>query len=87
MFSIGARPPKLSGRQWASDISARSNQDNQREFEERAMRQVVAMVGKRTGSDTSMRNRNHQQGGKYVKLEADWRDAMRQKCVQNKAKK
>lgn len=74
------RAPKLSGRHWSSDVSARSNQDHQREFEERAMRQVVAMVGKRTGSDTNVRQHQyHQQGGVYVRLEAEWRDSLRQK--------
>lgn len=28
------------GRNWSHEMSARSNQDNQREFEERAMKQV-----------------------------------------------
>lgn len=77
----------MLGRHWSSDMSARSNQDNQREFEERAMRQVITMVGKRTGSDTNLRYQSHQMGGKYVKLESEWRESVRQKLAQGKAKK
>jgi hypothetical protein len=29
-----------AGRSWSTNLSARSNQDNQREFEEKAMKQV-----------------------------------------------
>lgn len=80
------RTVKLTGRHWSGDISARSNQDNQREFEERAMKQVIAIVGKRTGSDTSLRYQNYHQGGMYVKLEAEWRESVRQK-IPGKPKK
>ena len=31
------------GRHWSGNLSARSNQDNQREFEERAMKQVCPL--------------------------------------------
>lgn len=67
------------GRHWAGDMSARSNQDNQREFEERAMKQIIAMVGKKTGGDQNHQYALYQQGGAYIKLEADWRESIKQK--------
>uniref|UniRef100_A0AAG5D193 SANT and BTB domain-containing protein n=1 Tax=Anopheles atroparvus TaxID=41427 RepID=A0AAG5D193_ANOAO len=74
------RKPKLSyGRHWAGDMSARSNQDNQREFEERAMKQIIAMVGKRTGGEQNLQYQTYQQGGTYIKLETDWRESIKQK--------
>ncbi|XP_058466941.1 SANT and BTB domain regulator of class switch recombination [Malaya genurostris] len=75
---------KLSyGRQWAGDMSARSNQDNQREFEERAMKQIIAMVGKKTGSEQNHQFVTYQQGGTYMKIEADWRESIKQKNLAN----
>ncbi|XP_062543396.1 SANT and BTB domain regulator of class switch recombination isoform X2 [Armigeres subalbatus] len=72
--------PKISyGRHWAGDMSARSNQDNQREFEERAMKQIIAMVGKKTGGEQNQQFVTYQQGGAYIKLECDWRESMKQK--------
>uniref|UniRef100_A0A182WCT7 DUF3342 domain-containing protein n=1 Tax=Anopheles minimus TaxID=112268 RepID=A0A182WCT7_9DIPT len=74
------RKPKLSyGRHWAGDMSARSNQDNQREFEERAMKQIILMVGKRTGGEQNLQYQTYQQGGTYIKLETDWRESIKQK--------
>uniref|UniRef100_A0A182Q0T7 SANT and BTB domain-containing protein n=1 Tax=Anopheles farauti TaxID=69004 RepID=A0A182Q0T7_9DIPT len=74
------RKPKLSyGRHWAGDMSARSNQDNQREFEERAMKQIITMVGKRTGGEQNHQYHSYQQGGTYIKLETDWRESIKQK--------
>ena len=32
---------KTGNRSWSANLSARSNQDNQREFEEKAMKQVI----------------------------------------------
>ena len=77
---------KISGRHWSGDISARSNQDNQREFEERTIKQVIAMVGKKTGSDMNMQYQKYHQGGSYVRLENEWRESVRQKHNQIKAK-
>lgn len=50
------------------------------------MKQVIAMVGKKTGSDTNMALQIYQQGGIYVKLESEWRESLRQKHAQGKAK-
>ncbi|XP_055627087.1 SANT and BTB domain regulator of class switch recombination [Toxorhynchites rutilus septentrionalis] len=72
--------PKISyGRHWAGEMSARSNQDNQREFEERAMKQIIAMVGKKTGGEQNQQYTTYQQGGTYIRLEADWRESFKQK--------
>lgn len=60
-------------------MSARSNQDNQREFEEKIMKQIVAMVSKKTGSETNIHYNTYQSGGVYVKLEAEWREQVRQR--------
>lgn len=61
-------------------MSARSNQDNQREFEERAMKQIISMVN---GNDMNGRHCQSQSiGGSFVRLEAEWREKHRQ----NKAK-
>lgn len=79
LHSFFCRKVKVAGRHWSGDISARSNQDNQREFEERAMKQVIALVGKRTGSDININYHSYQQGGTYVRLEAEWRESMKHK--------
>lgn len=68
---------KPSGRYWSGDISARSNQDNQREFEERVMKQVIAMVSRKTGSEMSNQQSHYHHGGTYVKLESEWRERHR----------
>lgn len=90
------RKTKLGGRHftkmvhgrvaWCGENSARSNQDNQREFEERAMKKVIDLVGKRTGSDTNMALQTYQQGGIYIRLEAEWRESLRQKNNLNRNK-
>lgn len=43
------------------------------------MKQVMAMVGKRTGSDMNVKYQNYHQGGTYVRLEAEWRESIRHK--------
>lgn len=74
------RHAKVScGRYWSGEISARSNQDNQREFEERAMKQVIAIVNKKTGNDVNVQYQNNYQGGSYFKLEAEWRENLKQR--------
>lgn len=72
---------KPSGRFWSGEISARSNQDNQREFEERAMRQIMSMVKKKMGNDNQIQQDGQSIGGSYVHLEAEWREKHRQHKV------
>lgn len=76
-----SRKAKPSGRYWSGEISARSNQDNQREFEERAMRQIVSMVRKKIGNENQIQQENQSIGGSYVHLEAEWREKHRQNKV------
>lgn len=59
-------------------MSARSNQDNQREFEERAMKQIITMIKKKIGNDNQFYHESRPLGGSYVHLEAEWRDKHRQ---------
>lgn len=74
-----SRKSKPSGRYWSGEMSARSNQDNQREFEERAMKQIISIVNKRTGNDNNGRPSMSQAiGGTFVQLEAEWREKHRQ---------
>jgi hypothetical protein len=69
------------GRYWAGDISARSNQDNQREFEEKAMKQVISVIRKKSISEHNIMDQQqqqnvYQQGGSFIKLETEWREAI-----------
>ncbi|XP_076384709.1 uncharacterized protein LOC117223482 isoform X2 [Megalopta genalis] len=81
-----------NGRSWNSDSSIRHNQDNQREFEEKASSQMVALLTKRVSADSSLlvkslskhnRRKNHLNGGTYTKLEGEFRDQLNQ-CCKNK---
>lgn len=82
MGFIHSRRAKPSGRHWSGEISARSNQDNQREFEERAMRQIIAMVQKKIGNEQQIPQETQQNnGGSYVHLEAEWREKHRQNKI------
>ncbi|XP_033610330.1 uncharacterized protein KIAA1841 homolog isoform X2 [Cryptotermes secundus] len=81
---------------WVSELSVRSNQDNQREYEEHAIQKMAALLTRRTCADSSnlysrMHSHSHghhiqyghsiwnnhiiPQGGIYVRLEQEWRDA------------
>lgn len=80
-ISIFSRKTKPSGRYWSGEISARSNQDNQREFEERAMKQIISMVRKKTGNENQMQQDLQPIGGSYVHLESEWREKHRQHKV------
>lgn len=71
-----------NGRYWYGDLSARSNQDNQREYEEKAMKQVIALVEKKLLSPNvqqSSAGSSSPAGGSYYKLENDWKEQMRSK--------
>ena len=43
----GSKRCRVVGRQWVSSLSARSNQDGQRRFEERAARQMRAALARK----------------------------------------
>ncbi|CAH0713446.1 unnamed protein product, partial [Brenthis ino] len=66
-----ARRGRVQGRVWASSQSARSNQDGQRRFEERAAHHMRAALARR--HHHASRHRPHP-GGVYARLEAEWRE-------------
>ncbi|XP_032527897.1 SANT and BTB domain regulator of class switch recombination isoform X1 [Danaus plexippus] len=70
------RRGRAPGRVWVSTQSARSNQDGQRRFEERAASHMRAALVRR--HHHTSRTRPHP-GGVYARLEAEWRE--RQGCV------
>ncbi|XP_026466014.1 uncharacterized protein KIAA1841 homolog [Ctenocephalides felis] len=64
---------------WSEELSARSNQDNQREYEEKAMGQLISMLNKKNGLDTRNSTlRQYPVGGTYIKLENEWKEAQAQ---------
>ncbi|XP_049879408.1 SANT and BTB domain regulator of class switch recombination [Pectinophora gossypiella] len=63
---------RVVGRQWVASLSARSNQDGQRRFEERAARQMRAALARRAAlPPTKIKT---PPGGIYARLEAEWRE-------------
>ncbi|CRK96212.1 CLUMA_CG009640, isoform A [Clunio marinus] len=86
--SGGKRRVKTGFRSWSKNLSARSNQDNQREFEEKAMKQIISLVSKKTGiSDQTQNNLNYNQGGTYFALENEWKETIKQRNLNVKASK
>lgn len=80
---------KSSGRCWNGNLNVRHNQDNQRDFEERAAAQMVALLTKRTVTENLLSRYNNKQqygktkqpvGGTYIKLEAEFRERLAQSC-------
>ncbi|CAB3246128.1 unnamed protein product [Arctia plantaginis] len=64
---------RVVGRQWISCLSARSNQDGQRRFEERASRQMRIALA-RTAQMQQNKAKTSPAGGVYARLEAEWRE-------------
>ncbi|XP_008560289.1 SANT and BTB domain regulator of class switch recombination [Microplitis demolitor] len=70
------------GRCWNMNLLVKYNQDNQRDFEERAACQMIGFLTKRTSAEcliTKMHKNSHTSntqsiGGSYVKLEAEFRE-------------
>ncbi|XP_037934776.1 uncharacterized protein KIAA1841 homolog [Teleopsis dalmanni] len=77
------RNKELRGRFWSGDLSARSNQDHQREFEERVMAQVTSLMYKKSATDQTMQQNCLPQGGSYVRLENEWKENIKQRTVNN----
>ncbi|KAH8259547.1 hypothetical protein KR026_006102 [Drosophila bipectinata] len=71
------RPTDVSGRFWSGELSARSNQDHQRDFEEKIMKQVATYVTKKTGTDQCLVQNAQPLGGTYVRLESEWKEMMK----------
>ncbi|XP_055375904.1 SANT and BTB domain regulator of class switch recombination, partial [Condylostylus longicornis] len=74
-----ARGSKTYGRYWCGEVSARSNQDNQREYEEKVMKQIMSIVSRKNGNDHGSVNTGILHGGSYVRLESDWKEQLRQR--------
>ncbi|CAK1590010.1 unnamed protein product [Parnassius mnemosyne] len=62
---------RVVGRQWIASLSARSNQDGQRRFEERAAAQMRAALARRHAPQVRVKPTP---GGVYARLEAEWRE-------------
>ncbi|KAH8343221.1 hypothetical protein KR059_007004 [Drosophila kikkawai] len=73
------RPTDVSGRFWSGELSARSNQDHQRDFEEKIMKQVASYVTKKTGTDQCLVQNAQPLGGVYVRLESEWKEMLKQR--------
>ncbi|XP_017080712.1 uncharacterized protein KIAA1841 homolog [Drosophila eugracilis] len=73
------RPTDVSGRFWSGELSARSNQDHQRDFEEKIMKQVANYVTKKTGTDQCLVQNAQPLGGSYVRLESEWKEMLKQR--------
>ncbi|XP_015597107.1 uncharacterized protein KIAA1841 homolog isoform X2 [Cephus cinctus] len=79
-----------SVRSWSANLTVRYNQDNQRDFEERASAQMISLLTKRTSIECGLLPKinshgkhhvnswNYAQplGGTYVKLEAEFREQL-----------
>lgn len=81
------RRVKTGCRSWSANLSARSNQDNQREYEEKAMTQIISLVSKKTGISNHHHNQAYQQGGTFIRLENEWRETIKQRCITTKPAK
>lgn len=71
-----------SGRNWFGELSARSNQDHQREYEEKALKNIVIQINKNYGLDKSILP-SGSFGGFYVRLEAEWKDQLKHRTSSN----
>ena len=74
-----------NGQSWNDNLNVRYNQDNQRDFEEKAILQMTTLLTKRISADFSLlvkslykQNRKKYQlnGGTYMRLEAEFRDQL-----------
>lgn len=71
-----------SGRNWFGELSARSNQDHQREYEEKALKNIVIQINKNYGLDKSILP-GGSVGGFYVHLEAEWKAHLKHRTSSN----
>ncbi|XP_013167633.1 PREDICTED: uncharacterized protein KIAA1841 homolog [Papilio xuthus] len=62
---------RVVGRQWLPSVSARSNQDGQRRYEERAATQMRTALARR---HAQLVRPKPTPGGVYARLEAEWRE-------------
>ncbi|XP_050458907.1 SANT and BTB domain regulator of class switch recombination isoform X2 [Cataglyphis hispanica] len=81
---------KSNSRCWSGNLNVRHNQDNQRDFEERAAVQMIILLTKRTMTENLLSKSYSKQqhsykakqpiGGTYMKLEAEFREQLAQSC-------
>ncbi|KAJ8712923.1 hypothetical protein PYW08_008227 [Mythimna loreyi] len=71
--TVANRRSRAVGRQWMACMSARSNQDGQRRFEERAARQMRTALA-RTAALQQQTKSKMPPGGVYARLESEWRE-------------
>lgn len=81
---------KNNSRCWNGNLNIRHNQDNQRDFEEKAAAQMIVLLTKRTITENLLsKSYNKQQhsyktkqpiGGTYMKLETEFREQLAQSC-------
>lgn len=53
-----------NGRCWSGNLNVRHNQDNQRDFEERAVSQMIALLTKRTVTENLLSKFSNKHGYK-----------------------
>lgn len=73
---------------WQHNLSARSNQDIQRAYEESILKEMASVLNGRTDGIRNNRNvgKHNNLGGLWTRLEADWKESMVQRDVQLKLK-
>ncbi|ERL92571.1 hypothetical protein D910_09884, partial [Dendroctonus ponderosae] len=78
---------------WQHNLSARSNQDIQRAYEESLLKDIGAILSRKTLNDTTNKpgtrtvGRNSiPLGGLWMRLESEWRESLNQRETQPKAK-
>ncbi|XP_053952884.1 SANT and BTB domain regulator of class switch recombination isoform X1 [Anastrepha ludens] len=76
------KPSHNSGRYWCGELSARSNQDHQREYEEKAIKNMILRMNKNNGLEQNLLP-GGPVGGFYVRLETEWRDQLKHRSLPN----
>ncbi|RZC32253.1 hypothetical protein BDFB_000698, partial [Asbolus verrucosus] len=80
---VKRKKAKREGRLWQHNLSARSNQDIQRAYEENAVKEITAMLNRRTATISEGAQKNAKgfsrnvtpPGGIWVRLESEWKEA------------
>lgn len=91
--TVTRKPRKQNeGRLWQYNLSARSNQDIQRAYEEGLLKEVAILLDRNITSSSVTRNTRTTGknltplGGLWVRLEYEWKDTLNQKELQAKMK-
>lgn len=69
------------GRFWSKECSARTNQDNQRNFEEKIMKQALTSLQHKIGYEIPNDANQTPVGGIYVRLEQEFKEQNRQRIA------